>query len=61
MKTVLINVIMLAGLALMYYTGFWTWFASENAFLYSLILVFILLLIGLKVFGNPFVRGKDND
>ena len=52
---------MLLGLVLMYYTDFWSLFTFKNAFLYSLILVAILLLIGLKVFGNPFRQGKDND
>ncbi|MCI5544927.1 MAG: hypothetical protein MR368_05620 [Azospirillum sp.] len=61
MKTLLINVGMLLGLVLMYYTDFWSLFTFKNAFLYSLILVAILLLIGLKVFGNPFRQGKDND
>ncbi len=61
MKTLLINVGMLLGLVFMYYTDFWSLFAFKNAFLYSLILVAILLLIGLKVFGNPFRQGKDND
>lgn len=61
MKAVLINVGMLLSLVLMYYTGFWSWFAFKNAFWYSLILVAVMLLIGLKVFGNPFGRGKDND
>lgn len=61
MKAVLINVGILLGLVVMYYTGFWSWFSFKNAFLYSLILVAVMLLIGLKVFGNPFERGKDND
>lgn len=61
MKTLLINVGMLLGLVLMYYTDFWSLFTFKNAFLYSLVLVAILLLIGLKVFGNPFRQGKDND
>lgn len=61
MKAVFINIIMLLGLVLMYYTDFWSWFTFKNAFAYSLVLVAVVLLIGLKVFGNPFVRGKDND
>ena len=61
MKTVFINVGILLGLALMYFTDVLSLFTFKHSFLYSLILVAGLLLIGLKVFGNPFRRGKNND
>ena len=61
MKALLINVIVLLGLVLLYYSGVLTLFASKYALLYSLLLVAVVLLIGLKVFGNPFERGKNND
>ena len=58
MRIFFINIIVLALLALMYYTNFWSWFAFKHSFWYSLIPVAVLLLIGLKVFGNPFDRGN---
>ena len=61
MKTILINVGILLGLVLMYFTDVLSLFAFKYSFLCSLILVAVLLLVGLKVFGNPFRRGKNND
>ena len=61
MKTVLINVGILLGLALMYFTDVLSLFTLKYSFLYSLVPVAVLLLIGLRVFGNPFRRGKNND
>ena len=58
MKTALINIGMLLGLVLLYYSGILPLLASKYALPCALLLVFIMLLIGVKVFGNPFGQGK---
>ena len=58
MKAILINVGILLALAAMYYFDFWSLFTFINAFWYAFGLVIIVLLIGLKVLGNPFGKRK---
>ncbi len=58
MKSFLISVLFFLGLVLLYYTNILSLFASKNALLYSLLLVAVVMLIGLKVLGNPFDRGN---
>ncbi len=58
MKTFLINIGMLLGLIALYYSGVLSLLASEYALWCSLLLVAVMLLIGLKVFGNPLRQGK---
>ena len=58
MKAILINVGILLDLAAMYYFDFWSLFTFKNAFWYAFGLVIIVLLIGLKVLGNPFGKRK---
>ena len=58
MKAILINGGILLALAAMYYFDFWSLFTFKNAFWYAFGLVIIVLLIGLKVLGNPFGKRK---
>ncbi len=58
MKTILINLGILLALAAMYYFDFWDLFIFKNAVWYAFGLVIIVLLIGLKVLGNPFGKRK---
>ena len=58
MKAILINVGILLALDAMYYFDFWSLFTFKNAFWYAFGLVIIVLLIGLKVLGNPFGKRK---
>ena len=58
MKSILINLGIFIGLFLMYYFDFWNLFTFHNALFYALGMVVIMLLIGLKVFGNPFGKRK---
>lgn len=58
MKAILINVGILLALTAMYYFDFWSLFTFKNAFWYAFGLVIIVLLIGLKVLGNPFGKRK---
>lgn len=58
MKALLINLGVILAFAAMYYFDFWHFFTFKHAFLYALGLVIIMLLIGLKIFGNPFGKRK---
>lgn len=58
MKAILINIGILLAFFALYYTDFLSLFTFKNALCYAFILVVIMLLIGLKVFGNPFVKRK---
>ena len=58
MKTILINLFILLAIIAMYYSGFWKLFSFDNALLYALALVAVVLLIGLRVLGNPFGKRK---
>lgn len=58
MKTILINLGILLFFAAMYYFDFWALFTFKHASLYAFGLVVVMLLIGLKVFGNPFGKRK---
>jgi len=44
-----------------YYIDFFGWFTSRYAFIGALALVAIMFLIALKVLGNPFAGGNDDD
>ena len=58
MKNLLINIAILLGLVLLYYSGILSLLASKYALPCSLLLVLVVFLIGLKVLGNPFKQGK---
>ncbi len=58
MRTVAINLGILLAFAAMYYFDFWNLFTFKHAALYAFGLVIIVLLIGLKVLGNPFGKRK---
>lgn len=60
MRTILINIIIFAAVLAIYYTDFFGFFTSSFAFWGALVLVIVLLLIAVKVLGNPFAGG-DND
>lgn len=58
MRAILINLGILLLFAAMYYLDFWDFFSAKSALLYAFGLVIIVLLIGLKIFGNPFGKRK---
>ncbi len=58
MKAILTNVGILLALFAIYYFDLLSLFTFKNARLYAFGLVIIMLLIGLKVFGNPFGKRK---
>ncbi len=58
MKAILINVGILLAFAAMYYFDVLSLFTFKNARIYAFGLVIIMLLIGLRVFGNPFGKRK---
>ena len=61
MKRIFVDIALLFAFCVFYLTGAYGWFSSKNIFWFSLLAVIVLLLIGLKVFGNPFDRRKGND
>ena len=61
MKSILINLAFLLLFAAMYYFNFWNLFTFKYAFFYAFGLVIIIALIGLKLMGNPFKKGNNND
>lgn len=58
MKAILINLVIILLIAVMYYLDFWTLFSYKYTIWYALGMVIIVLLIGLKVIGNPFGKRK---
>ena len=58
MKAILINLGIIGALIAMYYLNFWELFTSDYAFIFGLLLVIIMLLVGIKVLGNPFGKRK---
>lgn len=60
MKAFLINIGIIIVLILAYYIDFFGWFTSKYAFIGSLVMVVIVLIIALKVLGNPFKK-EDGD
>jgi len=58
MKTILINLGIIAAIVAMYYLNFWEIFTSKYSLAAALTLVIVMLLIGIKVFGNPFGKRK---
>lgn len=61
MKRIFVDIALLFAFCVFYLTGAYGWFTSKYILLFSILLVIVLLLIGLKILGNPFRRGKGND
>ncbi len=61
MRAVLINILVLAAFALAYYVDFFGWFTSKYAFWGALGLIVIVLLAALKILGNPWRKGHEDD
>lgn len=61
MKAFLINIGIIIALIFAYYIDFFGWFTSKYAFVGSLLLVIIVLIIALKVLGNPFKKEDDDE
>ena len=61
MRAVLINIGIILAIALAYYIDFFGWFTSRYAFWGALALVAVVFIIAIKVLGNPFAGGDDDD
>lgn len=61
MKSILINIGILAGIFLFYYIDLFSWFATKNALFFSFGLVVIVFAVAWKILGNPFTGDKKND
>lgn len=61
MKSWLISVLVVLVFVFAYYTDLFALLASEGALITALILVSVMLLLALKVLGNPFRKADDDD
>lgn len=61
MKSWLISLLIVLGLAGAYYTDIFGLIAGRGALITALVFVIIVLLAALKVLGNPFRRADDDD
>lgn len=61
MRAILVNIVIFMAIIGAYYIDFFGWFTSRYAFIGALVLVAIVFLIALKVLGNPFAGGDDDD
>ncbi len=60
MRTILVNIIIFAAVIAVWYFNIFEVFTMKYAFWVALILVIAVLGLALKVLGNPFAGG-DND
>ncbi len=57
MRAILVNIIIFMAIIGAYYIDFFGWFAFWGA----LALVAVVFIIAIKVLGNPFAGGDDDD
>lgn len=58
MKAILVNLGLIALIAVMYYFKVWQLLSSQYVSVTAVGLVVVMLLIGIKVLGNPFGKRK---
>ena len=61
MRAILLNIIIFMAIIGAYYIDFFGWFTSRYAFWGALALVAVVFIIEIKVLGNPFAGGDDDD
>ena len=61
MKTILINIAILAGIILAYWLDVFGWFVGRGATVFALLLVAGVLIAGWRILGNPFSGSKHHD
>lgn len=61
MRNILINMVIILILAVMYYTNAFGVISSNGIFIFATILLIVMVLIALKILGNPFKRVDDDD
>lgn len=61
MRAILVNIIIFMAIIGAYYIDFFGWFTSRYAFWGALALVAVVFIIVIKVLGNPFAGGDDDD
>ena len=61
MRAILVNIIIFMAIIGAYYIHFFGWFTSRYAFWGALALVAVVFIIAIKVLGNPFAGGDDDD
>ena len=61
MRAILVNIIIFMAIIGAYYIDFFGWFTSRYAFWGALALVAVVFFFSIKVLGNPFSGGDDDD
>ena len=61
MRAILVNIIIFMAIIGAYYIDFFGWVTSRYAFWGALALVAVVFIIAIKVLGNPFAGGDDDD
>ena len=61
MKAYLINILIFGGIFMLYYIGAFEMFTLFWFKVTVYVLVFVLLILGLFVFGNPFSKGENDE
>ena len=61
MKDFVVNIIIVGIALVMYYFGVLDLFTAKYTIWVVLFIIFLLFLAALKILGNPFAKGKDND
>lgn len=61
MKTILINIGILAGIVLAYWLDIFSWFVGRGATFVALVLVAGVFVAGFFVLGNPFCRRRKHE
>lgn len=61
MRAILVNIIIFMAIIGAYYIDFFGWFTSRYAFWGALALAAVVFIIAIKVLGNPFAGGDDDD
>lgn len=61
MKTILINIGILAGIVLAYWLDIFSWFVGRGATFVALVLVAGVFVAGWRILGNPFSGAKHHD
>ena len=58
-KSILVNVLIILGLILAYYTNIFNLFAMSETFYIAIILLIGLFIMAFKVLGSPFNKKGD--
>lgn len=61
MKLILGNILIIIGIGIAYYLNIFGWFAAKYTYVFVIALLIIVLVVAMKILGNPFGGEKNND